>query len=62
MELFLILAFFAVCAFMGYKLYYASARKQRERAIEAGMRQDIADAATQKKVAAKLLHEAGEKP
>ena len=35
---------------------------ERKRQIEAQMRQDITDRATQKKVAAKILREAGKKP
>ena len=38
------------------------AKQQRARDIEAEMRQDIADRAVQKKVAAKILRESGQKP
>lgn len=42
------------------KLEKREAQKFRAKAIEAGMRQEIADLKTQKDVANKLLREAGE--
>lgn len=60
-----VIAFFVLCGYAGLKLVHLrqwAYQRQRAHLIEQDMRQQLVDGGTQKRVAAKLLREAGQKP